>query len=79
MHELRRLANMKRNEDRLKQLLGLDGTWKEQMKKRAGGGGGSKWRQHKSEREAICPRAHCTRNSSREKMVHDYKRLSNGY
>ena len=40
-YEIRRLANVKRNEDRLNQL-GLDGTWKDQMKKREGGGATNK-------------------------------------
>ena len=46
-YELRRLANMKRNEDRLKQL-GLDGTWKDQMKKREGGGAATNKRKKRS-------------------------------
>lgn len=70
-YELRRLANMKRNEDRLKQL-GLDGTWKDQMKKRAGGGAATSKRMKRSIPEP-------SRKSQRDKKVHDYKRLSNGY
>ena len=70
-YELRRLANIKRNEDRLKQL-GLDGTWKDQMKKRAGGGAGTSKRKKRPIPE---PRP----KSQRDKKVHDYKRLSNGH
>ena len=70
-YELRRLANMKRNEHRLKQL-GLDGTWKDQMKKRAGGGTTNNKRKKQSIPEP-------SRRSNRDKKVHDYKRLSNGY
>lgn len=71
-YELRGLANMKRNEDRLKQL-GLDGTWKDQMKKRAGGGAVINKRKKRSTLEP-------SRKSKRDKKIHDYNRLSkHGY
>ena len=68
-YELRRLANMKRNEDRLFRIgRDVEGPDEEE------GWGGTT--NNKRKKQSI---PEPSRKSNRDKKVHDYKRLSNGY